>query len=77
MLLLLQEFGTETGLSVCYCSAPDSDGQLRLSAEILSQFGTDPGEINLWRSLATNAVGDNATVGLVGQVGVTGSVEFR
>lgn len=75
--LLLQQFANMTGPSACFCSAPDSGGQLTVSPDILSKFGTEPGDISLSRSNVTNVTSGNATIALVGEVEVTGSAEFR
>jgi hypothetical protein len=73
--LILQQSGDGVGL--CICSTPDSAGTLTLTQQEVEKFGAGAASVKLLRSIAARAPSDNASITLVSQVGVAGTVDFR
>jgi len=67
----------DTGVSYCFCSAPDEAGLLSVSSEALVGFTPGSATALLARFTETNTTSDNATITLLGGVEVAGTLELR
>jgi hypothetical protein len=78
VLLVLEQL-TDDGVLSCTCEAPDSTGTLSVDPTMLSRFATTElsGTVRLARTLHSSATTDNASIDLVGEVIVDGSLTFE
>jgi hypothetical protein len=78
-LLLTVRQITSDGVTACFCSAPDSAGELTVDTSILAMFAVEQlsGTIEIERVIVSTVTGDDAVIDLVGAVAQEADVTFE
>lgn len=78
VLLTLRQITTD-GVTACFCSAPDSSGELTVDTSVLAMFAVEQlsGTIELERVITSTVTSDDAVINLVGAVAQEADVTFE